>query len=226
MNQNPLVFVKLEVIFILFYFEKRVFSISHLNCYSFQISLLPCTRIPTLFENMQDKIILVALILICGANVEEGFGLAYRIIQDMGLNSDKIYAIATKYLAVNNRLHDVEKLVNCIKGNSNQSDTKLCNEILSLAVQSALSNHTSPQRTKAAIENLIRLITDVSIQIDCHILSGQLKAAYLLAVQHKRVADIRRIFRYAEKTNQTQIKKLCEKKLQTIDAQEGPSSEQ
>lgn len=144
----------------------------------------------------------------------------------MGLNCDKIYAIVTKYLATNNRLHDVEKLINCIRGNSNQADTKLCNEILSLAVQSAVSNHTSPRSTKAAIENLIRLITDVAVQIECHILSGQLKAAYLLAVQHKRVADIRRILRYAEKTNQIQIKKLCEKKLQAIDAQEGQFGEQ
>ncbi|XP_031621433.1 zinc finger FYVE domain-containing protein 26 homolog [Contarinia nasturtii] len=195
-----------------------------------KISLLPCTRIPTLFENTQDKIILVALILICGANVEEGFGLAYRIIQDMTLNSDKIYAIATKYLAINGRLHDVEKLVNCIKSNCNQPDTKLCNDILQLAVQTSLSNHSSPQRTKLAIENLIRSITDVSIQIDCYILSSQLKAAYLLAVQHKRLADIRRILRYAEKTNQIQIKKLCEKKLQSIDSQvetdQSQSSEQ
>lgn len=196
------------------------FEIEYNMPFLFQISLLPCTRIPTLFENTQDKIILVALILICGANVDEGFGLAYRIIQDMTLNSDKIYAIATKYMAVNNRLHDVEKLVNCIKSNSNQPETKLCNEILSLAVQSSLSNHSSsPQRTKSAIESLIRLISDPSTQIDCYILSGQLKAAYLLAVQHKRVAEIRRILRYAEKTNQIQIKKLCEKKLQSIDSQ-------
>lgn len=167
------------------------------------------------------------MILICGANVQEGFGLAYRVIQDMCLNSDKIYAIATKYLAVHNRLHDVEKLVMCIKtNNSSQPDTKLCNEILSLAVQSAVNTHTSPQRTRATIENLIRLISEVSIQIDCHILSGQLKSAYLLAVQHRRPADIRRILRHAEKTNQIQIKKLCEKKLQSIDAQESSQSSQ
>lgn len=177
-----------------------------------------------MFENSQDKIILVAFVLICGVNVEEGFGLAYRIIQDMNLNADRIYAIVTKYLAVNNRLQDVEKLVSSIKSNRNQPDTKLCDEILSLAVQSALSNNSSPQRNKTIVENLIRLISDTSVQIDCHILSGQLKAAYLLAVQHKRMGDIRRILRYAEKTNQIQIKKLCEKKLQAIDAQESPSS--
>lgn len=201
-------------------------QIALLSHFSLQISLLPCTRIPTLFENTQEKIVLVSLILICGANVEEGFGLAYRIIQDMNLNADKIYAIVTKYLSVNNRLQDVEKLVNCIKSNRNHPDTKLCDEILSLAVQSALSNHTSPQRTKTIIENLIRLISDISMQIDCHILSGQLKAAYLLAVQHKRMADIRRILRYAEKTNQIQIKKLCEKKLLAINSQDSPSSGQ
>lgn len=162
--------------------------------------------------------------MICGANIEEGYGLAYRIIQDMNLNADKIYAIVTKYLAVNNRLQDVEKLINCIKSNRSQPDTKLCDEILSLAVQSALNNNTSPQRIKVTIENLIRLISDISMQIDCHILSGQLKAAYLLAVQHKRMTDIRRILRYAEKTNQIQIKKLCEKKLQAIESSQDSSS--
>lgn len=181
--------------------------------------MLPCTRIPTLFGSTQDKIILTALILICGTNIEEGFGLVYRIIQDMMLNADKIYAIATKYLSLNNRLHDVEKLVDCIKGNSNQPDKKLCDEILSLAVQTAFGTHGGPQQMKLAIENLIRLIDDVATQIDCHILSGQLKAAYLLAVQNKRIIDIRRILRHAEKTNQMQIKKLCEKKLLSIDAQ-------
>lgn len=158
------------------------------------------------------------MILICGTNIEEGFGLAYRIIQDMSLNADKIYAIATKFLSMNNRLHDVEKLVDCVKGNSTQPDKKLCDEILSLAVQTAYSAQGSPNQTKAAIEHLIRLINDIATQIDCYILSGQLKAAYLLAVQHKRIVDIRRILRHAEKTNQMQVKKLCEKKLLAIDA--------
>lgn len=185
-------------------------------------------RVPTVFDSNQDKIVLVALILICGANIEDGFRLTYRMIHDMRLNIEKIYAIVTKYLALNNRLQDVEKLVGCIKSHSNHKYDKLCDEILSLAVQSALNNHnnTANRVVKASIENLIRLVVDVSIQIDCHIQSGQLKAAYLLAVQHKRVSDIRRILRHAEKFNQPQIKKLCEKKLLSIDAEAraGPSS--
>lgn len=178
---------------------------------------MPCTQIPTLFGTPQDKIVLSALILICGANVEEGFGLVYRIVQDLSLNAGKIYAIASKFLALNNRLADVETLINCIDSNSNQSDKKLCDEISSLAVQTALGCQNSSTQARPLIEHLIRLINDIAMRIDCHILAGQLKAAYLLAVQHKRTNDIRRILRHAEKTHQLQIMKLCEKKLQTVD---------
>lgn len=178
--------------------------------------MFPCTRIPTLFGTTQDKIIITALVLICGTNIEEGFGLAYRIIQEMSLNADKIYAIVTKYVSLNNRVHDVEKLIECVRSNSTQAEKRLCDEILSLAVQSALNTHNS-QQVKSTIENLIRMIDDIGTQIDCHLLSGQLKAAYLLAVHHKRITDIRRILRHAEKTNQPQIKKLCEKKLMAME---------
>lgn len=180
---------------------------------------MPCAQIPTLFGTAQDKIILSALILICGTNVEEGFGLSYRIIHDLSLNVDKIYAIASKFFALNNRLPDVQKLIECINSNSAQADHKLCDEIISLAVQTALGYQSSLLQSRAIIEHLIRLINDIPMRIDCHILSGQLKAAYLLAVQHKRTNDIRRIHRQAEKSNQIQIRKLCEKKLQSVDTE-------
>lgn len=153
--------------------------------------------------------------MICGANIEEGFGLAYRIIQDLNLNSDKIYAIVTKYVAQNNLLNDVEKLIECIKGNNVQKECSLCDEILSLAVQTAINVHGTHVLPpfKSSIETLIRQISNSGVQIDCYILLGQLKSAYLLAVQHERKPEIRRILRHAEKHNQPQIKKLCEKKL-------------
>lgn len=181
--------------------------------------MLQCQRIPTLFGNSQDKILLTALILICGSNIEEGFGLAYRIIQDLSLAADKIYSITTKYLSMNGRLHDVEKLVDCIKSNTTQQDTTMCDGLLELAIQTALGVHGA-QKIKSTIDNLIRLIDDVAMQIECHIIAGQLKAAYLLAVAHRRPHDIRRIARLADKTNQPHIKKLCEKKLGNVDGDE------
>lgn len=121
---------------------------------------------------------------------------------------------------MNGRLNDVEKLIDCIKGNTNQPDTQLCDEILSLAVQTALNAHSSHGQlpVKLSVETLIRAIDNIALQIDCYILAGQLKSAYLLAVQHKRMPEIRRILRHADKNNQPQIKKLCEKKLMALES--------
>lgn len=184
-----------------------------------QISMLECQRIPTLFGHTQDKVLLTSLILISGSNIEEGFGLAYRIIQDLSLAADKIYSITTKYLSLNNRLQDVEKLIDCIKSNSARQEASICDSLLELSIQTALGVHGAHGilQFKSTLDNLIRLIGDVAMQIDCHIIAGQLKAAYLLAVANRRPHDIKRIARLAEKANQPHIKKLCEKKLGNID---------
>lgn len=184
-----------------------------------QISMLECQRIPTLFGNSQDKILLTSMILVCGMNIEEGFGLAYRIMQDLSLAAEKIYSLTTKYMALNGRLHDVERLIDCIKSNSARQETLMCDGLLELAIHTALEVHGALGilQYKATVDNLIRLIGDVAMQIECHIIAGQLKAAYLLAVAHRRPHDIRRIARLADKANQPHIKKLCEKKLGNLD---------
>ena len=35
-------------------------------------------KLPTLFDGAQERIQVCILILLCGKNIEEGFGLAYR----------------------------------------------------------------------------------------------------------------------------------------------------
>ena len=154
--------------------------------------------------------------LICGTNIEEGFGLAFRIIQDFNLTILKVYGLTAKYLAGYNRLACVKQLISCITGNSQSADDKnLCDELLSLAIKTAVATTQPPcsSQMKMTIDNLIQLINDVNLKIHCHISSGQLKSAYLLAVQHSRLNDVKKILRQAELTNQIHIKRLCEKKL-------------
>lgn len=158
------------------------------------------------------------LTLICGTNVEEGFGLAFRIIQDFNLSTAKVYGITAKYLSGNNRLHNIEQFVNCIKSNNDQggSDAGFCDDILSLSVNTVVSAQVCTPQIKVMIDTLIRMIGDVGVRINCHIISGQLKSAYLLAIQNNRLTDVRKILRQAELTNQTHIKRLCERKLNII----------
>lgn len=127
-----------------------------------------------------------------------------------------MYGITAKYLSGHNRLENVEKLIENIKSNSD-SDAALCDEIISLAIHTAVAssplNAPIKQLIGQTIESLLRHVTDVGIKISCHIAGGQLKSAYLLAVQYDRFNDVKKVLRKAEQTNQQHIKKLCERKL-------------
>lgn len=89
--------------------------------------------------------------------------------------------------------------------------TNLCDEILCLAVKTASDQYGNSRKSDVAV--LIASVKEVKNKIRCLIHTNQLKSAYLLAVKNERIHDIRKILRQAELTNQSQIKKLCEKKL-------------
>ncbi|KAH8414086.1 hypothetical protein KR222_005960, partial [Zaprionus bogoriensis] len=171
----------------------------------------PRGTLPTLFDGNADRIQLCILILLCGKNIDEGFGLAYGIMQDYKLGAMKVFGATSKYLAKNRRLGDVERLLDCISTNNGGGSSSDMDELLSIAVNSAVHSH-EPE-TKQALDKLVKRIGSIEMRIASYIFIGQLKAAYLLANKHERLPDIRKILRHAEMTNQIHIKKLCEKKL-------------
>ncbi|XP_073823678.1 zinc finger FYVE-type containing 26 spastizin isoform X2 [Musca autumnalis] len=176
-----------------------------------QLRIEPKKSLPTLFDRTPEKIQICILILLCGKNIEEGFGLAYRIIQHYKLPVLKVYAASAKYLALNQRLPEIEKLINSITSN-NGINTQDIDEILMIAINSSVNNHDT--ETKTILDSLTKKMHNVEMRISAHIYIGQLKSAYLLANKYERIGDIRKILRQAEATNQVHIKKLCEKKLQ------------
>lgn len=123
----------------------------------------------------------------------------------------KVYAATAKYLARNQRVSEVEKLINCITSN-NGTSTRDIDEILSVAINSAEKNYEPD--VKIALDNLTKKIHNIELRISSNIFIGQLKSAYLLANKYERLGDIRKILRQAEATNQVHIIKLCQKKLQ------------
>ncbi|XP_034669642.1 zinc finger FYVE domain-containing protein 26 homolog [Drosophila subobscura] len=170
-----------------------------------------CT-LPTLFEGAADRIQLCILVLLCGKNIDEGFGLAYGIIQDYKLSAMKVFGATAKYLARNQRLSEVDRLLDCIGSNNGGAVSAESDELLSIAINAAV--HSNVPETKQTLDRLIKRISNVELRISSYIYIGQLKSAYLLANKHERLADIRKILRQAELTNQIHIKKLCEMKLQ------------
>ncbi|XP_053682667.1 zinc finger FYVE domain-containing protein 26 homolog [Sabethes cyaneus] len=184
------------------------------------VGLLPklfieSSRIPTLFGTVHEKQQLAVLILICGQNIEEGFGLSYRVIQDFNLNNLRVYGLAAKYFMNHSQVENVEKLLQAIASNSsaNVDTNSFCDEIIKVSVESAIATHGNSSQVKTALEALIKRVSDVGLKIHCYIVTGQLKTAYLLANKTARMSDIRKILRQAETLNQVHVKRLCETKL-------------
>lgn len=131
-------------------------------------------------------------------------------MQDYKLEAMKVFGATSKYLAKNQRLGEIQRLLDCISTNGDISASN-SDELLSIAVNAAV--HCHEPETKQTLDKLVKRIGSVEIRISCYIFIGQLKSAYLLANKHERLAAIRKILRQAEMTNQMHIKKLCEKKL-------------
>uniref|UniRef100_A0A182SMD6 FYVE-type domain-containing protein n=1 Tax=Anopheles maculatus TaxID=74869 RepID=A0A182SMD6_9DIPT len=189
------------------------------------VTLLPkifreASQLPTLFGSVHDRLQLAILTLVCGQNVEEAFGLSYRIIQDYNLDLQRVYALTAKYFINHGKIEDVGKLLDVIVSNESSTGatdqpavSAICDEIVRVAVDVAIARHGTGVHTKVALETLINRASSVAVRIHCYIVSGQLKAAYLLANRHQRTGDIRKILRQAELLGQMHVKRLCEARL-------------
>ncbi|XP_020279494.1 uncharacterized protein LOC109852609 isoform X2 [Pseudomyrmex gracilis] len=173
-------------------------------------------RVPTLFGNQQEKIHLAVLAILCGRDIGEGFGIAFRIIQDYNLPQQKIYSLAGHVLALKSDLTAIEQLIKCCRSSGVPNTHVVSDHVLTHCVKLLLSRSYSEQNPalRNHIDILIRLITDTELRINAYIESKQLKAAYLLAVKHSRTQDIRRILRESDRLGQSAIKMICLKWLQ------------
>ncbi|CAO1392357.1 unnamed protein product [Diamesa hyperborea] len=178
---------------------------------------------PTLFGGVTEATQLAVLLIVCG-NIESGFGICYRIIQDFHplLKSRKVYSVAAKFLSGNkvNQKYQIDKidnLVECIKTNCisrEQLDDieNFCDELICSSIE--ISHDKFGADVKGSIDKLIRKITNNHIKIQCFINSNQLKSAYLLSVKINSIDDIVKIQKHALATQQLAIINLCSRKLQ------------
>ncbi|XP_014205384.1 zinc finger FYVE domain-containing protein 26 homolog [Copidosoma floridanum] len=177
-----------------------------------------CNELPTLFGNQQQKTRLAVLAMLCGRNIEEGFGIAFRIMQDYNLRPQKVYSVAGHVLALEKKVLFIEQLTKCVIS-SGAPDSKLISDrVLSHCVKLLLHNFEAEidLEFKDKIDCLIRLISDVELKINSYIESKQLKAAYLLAVKLKKpIAQekIRKIAKEADRLGQTPVCAICNKWL-------------
>lgn len=166
---------------------------------------------PTLFGDTPMKSDLACLVLVNGRNVEEGFGLAFRIIQENHLNGSLVFERAAQTLVSAGAVSQVERLVRCIEscGYPDRYDTDA-------VVLAALQELVRSEDDKKDLDLLVKCLKKDVNKVEAYMLAGRLKTAYLLAVRQNRTDHVKRIMALAEAAGQESVRAICAKRLQGI----------
>ncbi|KRT81270.1 hypothetical protein AMK59_5262, partial [Oryctes borbonicus] len=207
--------LQIEVVEFLTVCEKRgvVFS-DILMDIQFQSSYSPVEslNLPTLFGTISEKMQLAVSCIVAGQHVEDGFGIAYKIINDYKLKASKIYCQSGRLLAKKKRHSSIPSLVKCIRSGGEKDSvlTEMCDEMLALTAKTLSDSNATDKQ----LEDIIKHISNRTIKINSYIETKQLRSAFLLAAKFARIGDMRRISREAELYNKPDVKKLCQKYIQ------------
>ncbi|KAB1277758.1 Zinc finger FYVE domain-containing protein 26 [Camelus dromedarius] len=76
-----------------------------------QITSLP---LPTLFGNNHMKMDVACKVMLGGKNVEDGFGIAFRVLQDFQLDAALTYCRAARQLVEREKYSEIRQLLKCV----------------------------------------------------------------------------------------------------------------
>ncbi|XP_034015732.1 zinc finger FYVE domain-containing protein 26 [Thalassophryne amazonica] len=133
---------------------------------------------PTLFGGSLMKIEVACKVMLGGKNIEEGFGIAYRVIQDFQLEAQAIYMRAGQRLVRQRHYGAVRQLLKCVS----ESGSATRNDCDSLILSCVSSAEKIPADAKE-LESLILETKSTENKIKAYLLCSKLRPAYLLAVK-------------------------------------------
>ncbi|GAA6231537.1 zinc finger FYVE domain-containing protein 26 [Lates japonicus] len=133
---------------------------------------------PTLFGGSPMKVEVACKVMLGGKNIEEGFGIAYRVIQDFQLEAQAVYTRAGQRLIRQRQYGAVRQLLKCV-GESGTATKNDCDALILSCVSIA---DKGPADAKE-LESLILETKSTESKIKAYLLCSKLRPAYLLAVK-------------------------------------------
>ncbi|XP_037652726.1 zinc finger FYVE domain-containing protein 26 isoform X1 [Sebastes umbrosus] len=133
---------------------------------------------PTLFGGSPMKVEVACKVMLGGKNIEEGFGIAYRVIQDFQLEAQAVYVQAGQRLVRQRQYGAVRQLLKCV-GESGTATKNDCDALILSCVSIA---DKGPADAKE-LETLILETKSTETKIKAYLLCSKLRPAYLLAVK-------------------------------------------
>ncbi|XP_054470599.1 zinc finger FYVE domain-containing protein 26 isoform X2 [Anoplopoma fimbria] len=162
---------------------------------------------PTLFGGSPMKVEVACKVMLGGKNIEEGFGIAYRVIQDFQLEAQAVYVRAGQRLVRQRQYGAVRQLLKCV-GESGTATKNDCDALILNCVSIA---DKGPADAKE-LESLILETKSTETKIKAYLLCSKLRPAYLLAVklEPSRAGPlVRDVLQAAEGAQDSVMQNIC-----------------
>ncbi|XP_043842321.1 zinc finger FYVE domain-containing protein 26 [Dromiciops gliroides] len=173
-----------------------------------QITALP---LPTLFGNNHMKMDVACKVMLGGKNVEDGFGIAFRVLQDFKLDAPATYCKAAQQLVKREKYSEIRQLLKCV--NESGVAAKSDGDTILLSCLEKFGSIPSQE-----LDGLIQAIHSDDNKVLAYLMCSKLRSAYLIAVkqEHSRATDlVRQVQQAAQSSGDEVVQDICAQWLLT-----------
>uniref|UniRef100_A0A8D2LZ61 Zinc finger FYVE domain-containing protein 26 n=1 Tax=Varanus komodoensis TaxID=61221 RepID=A0A8D2LZ61_VARKO len=159
--------------------------------------------VPTLFGNNQMKMEVACKVMLEGKNIEEGFGIAFRVLQDFQLEAAAVYNKVARQLVKQQNYSEIRQLLKCIKESGAADKNDGDNVILS-----CLDEFDSIPE----LDNLIQDMDSDENKIQAYLRCHKLRSAYLVSVKQENtraVQLVQHVRQLAENSGEDVVQAIC-----------------
>ncbi|NWI83073.1 ZFY26 protein, partial [Dryoscopus gambensis] len=209
-----------KIIFISMSSFERIFSLSrHINtvdlqmevtkflhqCESSGTSQMTDSSLPTLFGNNNMKMDVACKVILEGKNIEEGFGIAFRVLQDFQLEATEVYSKVAKQLVKQQKYSEIRQLLKCVNESGEAAKNDGDNIILSCLNE--FKNIPAED-----LDNLIQDMDSDENKIQAYMMCNKLRSAYLVSVRQEKaraVQLVQHVRQLAESSGDDVVRAIC-----------------
>ncbi|XP_052041534.1 zinc finger FYVE domain-containing protein 26 [Apodemus sylvaticus] len=181
------------------------------RCESAGTSRITTLPLPTLFGNNHMKMEVACQVMLGGKNVEDGFGIAFRVLQDFQLDAAATYCRAARQLVEREKYGEIRQLLKCVSESGmaakSDGDTILLNCLEAF-------KRIPPQE----LEGLIQAIHSDDNKVRAYLTCCKLRSAYLIAVkqEHSQAAAlVQQVQQAAKSSGDSVVQDICAQWLLT-----------
>ncbi|XP_050190964.1 zinc finger FYVE domain-containing protein 26 isoform X4 [Myiozetetes cayanensis] len=163
------------------------------------------SSLPTLFGNNNMKMDVACKVILEGKNIEEGFGIAFRVLQDFQLEATEVYSKVAKQLVKQQKYSEIRQLLKCV----NESGVAAKNDGDNIILNCLNEFKNIPAED---LDNLIQDMDSDENKIQAYVLCNKLRSAYLVSVRQEKaraVQLVQHVRQLAESSGDDVVKAIC-----------------